>query len=446
MLYILFFYNFAYLKPLQANYYMNIKTTKMNKSFISKIFAIVLMATATSSVYAGWTDNLSPYDLNAPVGWGTVDGKITGGEGGTIVTVKTKTELMNALKGTDKKIIYVDGEIEFSGLNSVKGTQNKTVYGMKGSALVNSKHSGKTSETGILQLSDCKNIILRNLTFKSAGAYDIDGNDNLTVAGSSYIWVDHCDFQDGVDGNFDCVNGSDNISVTWCRFRYFIEPWAGGSGGANDHRNCDLWGNSDSRTTDAGHLKTTFANCWWDEGCSERMPRVRYGQVHVQNCLYSSSNANYCVGYGYKSNLYVEACAFISDAAKKTPWKNYATKSGKKDYNITTVNNLNAKDFQSRSGSADYFIPSDHYTLKAYDSSLVEEVLTNENNGAGATLDITSTTDGIDNVAADNNGELPVCITYYNINGTELQTPQPGINIVKMQYADGRTVSRKVKK
>ena len=90
-------------------------------------------------------------------------------------------------------------------------------------------------------------------------------------------------------------------------------------------------------------------------------------------------------------------------------------------------------------------IPSDHYTLKAYDSKLVEEVVTNEENGAGATLDITSTANGIDNISATNS-ELPIDITYYNIDGTKLNAPQPGINIAKMLYADGRVVSRKVKK
>ena len=416
----------------------------MKKNVISKFLAVaMMMATGSITANAGWTDQLSPYDLNAPLGWATVGGNVTGGEGGTKVTVKTKTELMNALKGTDKKIIYVEGEIEFTGLNSVKGAQNKTVIGMKGATLVNSKHSSKGSETGILQLSSCKNIILRNLIFKSAGAYDIDGNDNLTIAGSTYIWVDHCEFQDGVDGNFDCVNGSDNICVTWCRFRYLIEPWAGGSGGADDHRNCNLWGSSDSRSEDNGHLRTTFANCWWDEGCSERMPRVRYGQVHIQNCLYSSSNAHYCIGYGYKSNIYAENNAFTSAAAKKTPWKNYATKSGKKDYNITTVGNLNAGDFQSKSGSAEYFIPSAHYTLKAYDSSMVEEVLTNPENGAGATLDITSMTDGIENATAST-ADTPASITYYNMDGTEIVSPRSGINIMKMMYADGRTVNKKI--
>jgi pectate lyase len=60
------------------------------------------------------------------------------------------------------------------------------------------------------------------------------------------------------------------------------------------------------------------------------MPRVRFGLVHVLNCLYSSSVTNYCVGGGYKSNVYIEGCAFTSSKAKNTPWKNYATSGSKK--------------------------------------------------------------------------------------------------------------------
>ena len=410
------------------------------KHLLKSFFAITLALIASPAMA-----QLAEYDLNKPLGWATVDGSITGSNDQNAVTVTTLSELKSQFTGTDKKTIYIKGEIEFTGSLSIKDTQNKTVYGLPGSVLTNKQNPVETKKSGVLNISRCKNIILRNITFKSAGAYDIDGNDNLTLDGSTYIWIDHCDFQDGVDGNFDCVNGSDNICITWCRFRYLIEPFAGGSGGSNDHRNCNLWGNSDSKTSDTDKLRATFVNCWWDEGCSERMPRVRYGQVHIQNCLYSSSNAHYCIGYGYKSNLYVENNAFISAAAKKTPWKNYATSGSKKDYNITTVGNLNANDFQSKSGSAEYFIPSDHYTLKAYDSSLVQEVVANEENGAGATLDITSMTDGIDAVETTSS-ELPTSITYYNMSGMEISSPQPGINIVKIQYADGRTVNRKIRK
>lgn len=115
----------------------------MKKSVLLKTVVAAFVAMHSVAAHADWKDNLSPYDQNAPLGWATVGGSVTGGEGGTTVTVKNRTELMNALKGTDKKIIYVEGEIEFSGLNNVKNAQNKTVIGMKGSALVNSKHSSK---------------------------------------------------------------------------------------------------------------------------------------------------------------------------------------------------------------------------------------------------------------------------------------------------------------
>ena len=353
------------------------------------LFTILMLLGLTATTCQVKASDVSPYDFGGPVGWGTVDGLITGSEDENPVTVTTLEELKTAMKGEDQATIYVKGTIEFNGIVTFNSVKNKTIYGLPGAVLTNPTHSAKVSESGIMQLKNCKNIIIRNLTFKAAGAYDIDGNDNLTLATSTYIWIDHCDFQDGVDGNLDCNNGSDNICITWCRFRYLIAPWSGGSGGANDHRYTNLWGGSDNNASkDGNKLRTTFANCWWDEGCKERMPRIRFGQVHIVNCLYSSSVANYCVGTGYRCNAYVENCAFTSAKTKGTPWKNYATKSGYTDYNITLVNNLGANDVQKRSGSIDYFIPSEHYAYSAYDANLVEGVVSDETNGAGATLTI----------------------------------------------------------
>ena len=84
----------------------------MKKSVLLKTVVVAFVAMHSVAAHADWKDNLSPYDQNAPLGWATVGGSVTGGEGGTTVTVKNRTELMNALKGTDKKIIYVEGEFE----------------------------------------------------------------------------------------------------------------------------------------------------------------------------------------------------------------------------------------------------------------------------------------------------------------------------------------------
>lgn len=382
---------------------------------------------------------MSAYDYNSPIGWGTVDGTITGGNEENVTKVTTMSELKTALIGTYTKTIYLEGEISITGVISMDNVQNKTIYGLPGSALVNETHSTNVANSGILSLKNSKNIIIRNVTFKGAGAYDIDGYDNLNLENSTYIWIDHCDFQDGVDGNFDCNKGSDHICVTWCRFRYLKAPWPGGSGGSDDHRFSNLWGGSDSETASEGKLRTTFYSCWWDEGCRERMPRIRFGQVHLLNCLYSSSVTNYCVGTGYKCNAYVDRCVFDN---VNNPWKNYATSGNYTDYNITMTGNLGAEDEQSRSGSTDYFMPSDYYQLEGYSSSLVEEEVKAH---AGATLSVEygqGVTTAIGNIDASNAETLSV--TYYSPSGTKLPQPQKGLNIVVRKMSDGTVKTSKM--
>lgn len=403
---------------------------------ISKLTLCALMVMATETATRA---QMSAYDYDSPAGWGAVDGTITGGNEENVTKVTTMSELKTALIGTYTKTIYLEGEISITGVISMENVQNKTIYGLPGSALVNSTHSDDASKSGILSFKNSKNIIIRNVTFCGAGAYDIDGNDNLNLSNCSYVWVDHCDFQDGVDGNFDCNNGSDNISVTWCRFRYLKDPWPGGSGGSDDHRFSNLWGGSDSDTSSEGKLRTTFYSCWWDEGCRERMPRIRFGQVHLLNCLYSSSVTNYCVGTGYKCNAYVEKCVFDG---VKNPWKNYATSGNYTDYNITMTGNIGAEDEQSRSGSTDYFIPSDYYQLEGYDADLVKDEVKAY---AGATLSVEygqGVTTAITNPGTGAAETLSV--TCYSPSGTKLSQPQKGLNIIVRKMADGTVTTSKV--
>lgn len=331
------------------------------------------------------TPSFNTQDHNKPIGFGK---DITGSnDAGTFVTVTNQSGLIAALEGTDQKTIYVKGTINFNGLITINGAKNKTIYGLPGAKFLNASGRDTKSLTGILELYNCSNIIIRNITFKGAGAYDINGNDNLHLNYSRNIWIDHCHFLDGVDGNLDCTSGSDNICVTWCRFGYDIAPKAGGE--TDDHRFSNLWGNGDTESAkDAGKLQTTFANCWWDKGCKARMPRVRFGKVHILNCLFSSTESGtICVGAGYRSNIYVEKCAFTTEQTKKYPWRSYATEGTYTDYNITVTGCSGAADKQEKSGSYDYFTPSSSYSYDSYDASQVESTL-KSSNGAGATLTI----------------------------------------------------------
>ncbi|MBR5698783.1 MAG: chromophore lyase [Prevotella sp.] len=397
---------------------------------MNKLACLILLLATTIVAQA------IPSNSSTPVGWASVGASVTGGNDENPVVVTTLAELESALQtarnktkndADSKMTIYIKGEIETSGYVYVQDTKNLTIYGLPGSAMVNTNRTEK-AKTGIMLIKRCQNLIMRNMTFKSAGAYDIDANDNLTLQSSEHIWIDHCDFQDGVDGNFDCNNQANYVSVTWCRFRYLIEPKAGGSGGSNDHRFSNLWGGSDT-ASDEGCLNTTFACCWWDEGCRERMPRIRFGKVHVLNCLYSTTLANYCVGVGYRSNVYIEKCAFTSSKAKATPWKNYATKTGYTDYNVTVTGNLGATDTQKRSGSIEYFIPSSQYKYDSLEASEVEAAVADPSTGAGATLNIQEGEPFTTQIIVGETMPSIVETIYYNTAGVRVSPNTKGVLI-----------------
>ena len=355
---------------------------------------LLILISLIALVLPSHAEGLQHPDQETPVGWASVEGLTTGSNDDNPVLVNTLAELEaafntarhNTKKNDDAKMtIYIQDTIETSGIIFLQDAKNITIYGLPGSALVN-PHRSPVDSTGILVIKRCENIILRNITFKGAGAYDIDGNDNLTIQSSNHIWIDHCDFQDGIDGNFDCSLQSNNISVTWCRFRYLVEPKEGGKGGSNDHRFSNLWGSSD-KANDDGFLNTTFACCWWDEGCRERMPRIRYGRIHILNCLYTSSATNYAVGIGYKARTYIENTVFdFKDSKPNRVWK-YASTSGKNNHSFIFRGCKGICDSQHAAGE-EYFIPARIYDYTALPAEEVRDALTNEQHGAGATLDI----------------------------------------------------------
>ena len=150
-------------------------------------------------------------------------------------------------------------------------------------------HTGDEKEVyrnaGLFSLSDCENIIIRNLALVGPGPIDVGGADLLTLSnGSRHIWVDHCSFTDGMDGNFDINSRSDLITVSWCVFQYTDRAY--------DHKASNLIGSSEHPSQGEDNLNITFAYCRWGAGCEVRMPVVRFGKVHLLNNLYD------CAGNG----------------------------------------------------------------------------------------------------------------------------------------------------
>lgn len=183
---------------------------------------------------------------------------------------------------------------------------------------------GAGFQHGMVLLDKVHNIVIRDLRFSDA--YDLfpgwEPRDNvhgewnaeydaLSLRGAERVWVDHCLFDDGKhpdklepvrlgqrvqhhDGLLDITNGSDLVTVSWCRFQA--------------HDKTMLIGNSDGLTSDTGKLRVTLHHNHF-HACKERTPRVRFGRVHVASNLFSADHVEevgYSLGVGIQSRLVAE--------------------------------------------------------------------------------------------------------------------------------------------
>ncbi|HEV8693206.1 MAG TPA: hypothetical protein VGQ93_03320 [Lysobacter sp.] len=181
------------------------------------------------------------------------------------------------------------------------------------------------------------NVIVRNLHF--ADTYDCfpqwsptdgaTGNwnaqyDAISVRNATHVWIDHNSFADVVtaddglpeyfgrryqvhDGLVDVTNESDLVTMSWNRF--------------SDHDKTMLVGSSDSAVADRGKLRITLHHNLFED-LGQRVPRVRYGRVHVYNNYYklsdeaAASHYGYSWGVGVESAIYAENNHFrVGDAA-----------------------------------------------------------------------------------------------------------------------------------
>lgn len=327
------------------------------------------------------------YCMTQPEGFGAA---ATGGGNATPVTVTNYTAFKNALTSTTaaNSVILVSGVIDC--LYTTVLLNNKTIIGLPGARLRNTQITvgdfvTSAQNSGILNIKPgSNNVIIRNLIFEGPGAYDVDGRDNLTADGCTNLWVDHCEFQDGMDGNFDNKGLSDNITVSWCKFTYLKPAIAGGSGGSNDHRFSDLIGSGATDFPSDGHYSITFQNCYWANGCKERMPRARNGEIHILNCYYNTNvTGSLAIGLGGGANnltCYVENTNFANIS------------SVYRNYNSTDGGTVAIQFSGCLNGTANVGTvspPTYPYTVIPVND--VATYIPNISCGAGATLNVSST-------------------------------------------------------
>jgi pectate lyase len=240
-------------------------------------------------------------------GWASMGGGTTGGEGGTVVEVNNAADLIYYVQGTKQTpyIIYVNGNIDLGGTN-IRVRGNKTIIGRPGSHITGNLKSYRAEEG---------NNIFRFLNIHNPGGAG-DG-DCLSIDGASHIWIDHCTFTDGGDGNVDIKNGADYVTVSWCIFEYTFD---------SGHNFSNLVGHDDGNGgTDMNHLLVTFHHNWYSTLCKERMPSVRFGKAHIYNSYFNSPGNNYCI----RTRLYAQ-CLVENNYYKdvQNPWQRYVTSAG----------------------------------------------------------------------------------------------------------------------
>jgi pectate lyase len=215
---------------------------------------------------------------------------VTGGADGNVITVTTASDLKKYAESSAGCIIRVSGAID---LESVGGRidikPNKTIIGRDPNAVI----------TGNLALDNdypVSNVIIRNLNITNPGG--LGSGDGITITAVSKIFITNCTLYDCKDGCIDITGRADYITVSWCKFYY--------TDSNDSHRFVNLIGAGDRAVDDMNRFHVTLHHNWWSSLCSERMPSVRFGKVHIYNNYYSCSGNNYCIRARLHSQCLIE--------------------------------------------------------------------------------------------------------------------------------------------
>ncbi|ESW25834.1 hypothetical protein PHAVU_003G069100 [Phaseolus vulgaris] len=149
--------------------------------------------------------------------------------------------------------------------------------------------------------------------------------DGISIFGSSNIWIDHVSMRNCYDGLIDAIMGSTAITISNSHF--------------TDHNEAMLFGASDSYDKDK-IMQITLAFNHFGKRLVQRMPRCRYGFVHVVNNDYTHWEM-YAIGGSKHPTIISEGNRFIGPDnvhAKEITKREYSPESEWSSWQWRSIN------------------------------------------------------------------------------------------------------------
>ncbi|MCB9082039.1 MAG: T9SS type A sorting domain-containing protein [Lewinellaceae bacterium] len=308
---------------------------------------------------------------NTPIGWASVDGGTTGGAGGDTILITSRDQFVTYTGGTTPRVLLIEDTLRLNLYEMVNIGSNKTILG---------RGASPTLFGGGLALRG-ENIIVQNL--RITGTYDGDwdgkthSTDAITVYGQ-HIWIDHCDLSASADGLLDIradgAKAADYVTISWTRL--------------SNHNKVMLFGSSDDEIANRNHLRITIHHCWFDgypgRGVNQRMPRIRFGDVHIFNSFYDEIDS-YCIAARFESDVVVENNYFRNS---KNPHAREDIGLGLEDPDLVASGNFYDASTGTRSSSGTAFSPAAFYVYSLQDAITLPGMIMN---GAGLFNPLTNT-------------------------------------------------------
>ncbi|XP_052172663.1 pectate lyase-like [Diospyros lotus] len=257
--------------------------------------------------------------------------KTTGGKNGKIyvVTDPSDADLMNPKPGTLRHAVIQDEPLwiifarpMFIRLSEeLLMTSDKTIDA-RGANVHIANGAGITMQY-------VKNIIIHGLhihdihagnggmirdSVKHAGLRTKSDGDGISLFGASNIWIDHVSMSNCQDGLIDAIMGSTGITISNSHFTH--------------HNEVMLFGANDAHKIDEV-MQITVAFNHFGQGLVQRMPRCRYGFIHVLNNDYTHW-LMYAIGGSSHPTIISQGNRFIAPPdvnAKVITHRDYASES-----------------------------------------------------------------------------------------------------------------------